>query len=283
MRMVLSRIRPLSLRGTMLAAPRLICSPPSVPRRSPDCECHRPRQLLALSPEARRFITRWLSPLVRVWFRPTIEGLEHLPRGRVIVANHSAGAAAELRASRHTSQRSDPTRASRGSPTFGFRLPGVRWVHRISGPPRPTRRLRRPGRGRHTARLPWGRPRGAPTDHAGAPRTSRGGGLPQIARERGRRSSRWGSAGGVHVARSAPRTLARVADGRTSLARREARWRDRRWPAWRSLRGLLASLRRRTGAPRVGVDGLADGVCPGGTRDRTLLDGRTDCAGRALP
>ena len=89
-----------------------------------------------LSPEARSFITRWLSPLVRVWFRPTIEGLEHLPPGPcMIVANHSAGiAAAELTslATLITAELPD-ARIAGFAHTFGFRLPGLRWVHRHLG------------------------------------------------------------------------------------------------------------------------------------------------------
>lgn len=42
---------------------------------------------------AVRVVLRWVSPLVRALFRPTIRGLEHLPaRGPyLLVANHSAG------------------------------------------------------------------------------------------------------------------------------------------------------------------------------------------------
>ncbi len=46
-----------------------------------------------VSPWARRFILKRLMPVVRVLFRPTISGLEHLPADRpfLLVANHSAG------------------------------------------------------------------------------------------------------------------------------------------------------------------------------------------------
>jgi 1-acyl-sn-glycerol-3-phosphate acyltransferase len=41
-----------------------------------------------------RAVRRWLSPLVRLLFRPTLTGLEHLPTGPCLwVANHSAGLA----------------------------------------------------------------------------------------------------------------------------------------------------------------------------------------------
>jgi 1-acyl-sn-glycerol-3-phosphate acyltransferase len=45
-----------------------------------------------IAPGAARFVRRVVAPLVRLCFRPTLEGSEHLPQGAyLLVANHSAG------------------------------------------------------------------------------------------------------------------------------------------------------------------------------------------------
>jgi 1-acyl-sn-glycerol-3-phosphate acyltransferase len=45
-----------------------------------------------ITPGAARFVRRVVAPLVRLCFRPTLEGIGHLPRGAyLLVANHSAG------------------------------------------------------------------------------------------------------------------------------------------------------------------------------------------------
>lgn len=45
-----------------------------------------------------RRVERWLGPWARLWFRPSLEGIEHLPESGpyLIVANHSGGGVAEV-------------------------------------------------------------------------------------------------------------------------------------------------------------------------------------------
>jgi len=90
------------------------------------------------SDAAMRFVRTVLDPWTRLAFRPTLEGLEHLPRDRafMLVSNHSAGIGlAELASfaalwTRHV-EREIPL-AGFAHPV-GFRASVGRWVHRHLG------------------------------------------------------------------------------------------------------------------------------------------------------
>lgn len=91
-----------------------------------------------LTPLAVRVIRRFISPLVRVLFRPRWSGLEHLPKQGpyLLVANHSGGTGiAEILSLLALYVRD----VGVGRPIAGFalplafRLPGVAWVFRQVG------------------------------------------------------------------------------------------------------------------------------------------------------
>lgn len=85
-----------------------------------------------LSDVARRALRRWVAPVVRRCFRPSIRGWEHLPEGPcLIVANHSAGVAVAELASLGTlfdAERPE-ARVAGFAHVIGFRFAAGRAVH----------------------------------------------------------------------------------------------------------------------------------------------------------